>query len=113
MPDQQGATPVSSPPPVAPTQGASQFAISISAVDILISVGHSRVVVLQNPAGQMTPQPFPEWFLTLAVSPTSAVVLTEQLKSAIATYEFTFGTIPRDPKFSITVNLPPGGEPKA
>lgn len=113
MPDEQGATRANSPPLAAPTQGASQFAISISAVDILITVGHSRVAMLQNPAGQLTPQPFQEWFMTLAVSPSAAVLLSEQLKSAIATYETSFGTIPRDPNFRITVSLPSGAEPKA
>jgi hypothetical protein len=67
--------------------------------------------MLPGPSGQVLPQPFPEWFLTLAISPSSLVMLTEQLKSAIAAYEGQFGKIPTDPNFKIELARPPG--PKA
>jgi hypothetical protein len=104
MAEDQNQAVGSSQIPVPPTQGASQFALAISPAEILMSIGHARVVMTQVPPGTTpAPQPFTEWFLTLAVSPTATVMLLDQLKLAISTYESKFGKIPRDPSAKIDV----------
>jgi hypothetical protein len=93
---------VGAPGPVAPTQGASHFAIAISPQEILLSLGHTRVMmVAAAPGAPVFPSPIQEWFLTLAMSPTSTVMLMAQLKSSIEVYEKQFGKIPIDPKFTV------------
>jgi hypothetical protein len=90
----------------APTQGASQFALTISPMEILLAVGHSRVAMVNNPAFGPTPQLLQEWFITLALSPTSASMLCSSLKAAIDTYEKRFGVIPLDPNANVQVSDP-------
>jgi hypothetical protein len=97
---------VADPAPVPPTQGASQFALAITASEMLLSLGHSRVVMTQaNPPLPPVPRPLTEWFLTLSMSPTAALMLAEQLKSAVAAYEAAYGKIPLDPTFSVQTAL--------
>ena len=94
---------VADPAPAPPTQGASQFALAITASEMLLSLGHSSVVMTQ--ANPPVPQPLTEWFLTLSMSPTAVLMLAEQLKSAVAAYEAAYGKIPLDPTFSVQTAL--------
>lgn len=80
----------------ASTTGISQFAILVNANEILIPVGHSRVVMVQN-GNQLLPQQLIEWLTTLAISPIVAKRLHEALGAAVNNYEQTFGSIPKDP----------------
>jgi hypothetical protein len=90
-----------------PTQGASQFALAVNPNEILIAVGQSRLVIAQPAVGSPpAPQALQEWFLTLAVSPHAAVVLSASLKSAIEVYEKQFGKIALDPALKIAVGAP-------
>lgn len=89
------------PVSAAPTQGASQFAIAVSPPEFLLAVGHSRVVMINEVGKPATPQAFQEWFLTLALSPNSAVSLCESLKAGIAIYEQQYGKIAVDPAFKV------------
>lgn len=94
------------PAPAPPTQGASQFAITITASEMLLSLGHSRIVMTQaNPPSPPVPQPLTEWFLTLSMSSTAVFMLAEQLKSAVAAYEAAYGKIPVDPTFTVQTAL--------
>lgn len=69
-----------------PTQGASQFIISATPVEFLITVGHSRVLFDQGNGGP-TGQNMPEWFMTLALSPFTAKQLSAALVQALDVFE--------------------------
>jgi hypothetical protein len=102
--DQQQAMPGSAGngSAVPPTQYISQFAIAMNANEVLISLGHTRVAVLQQGIGTPpTPTPFQEWLMTAALSPSAAMVLSDNLQKALAAYEAAFGKIPHDPKLKI------------
>lgn len=86
--------------PTPPTHGVSQFSVVLNANEILISAGHSRIAMRQE-TGQVKPTLLVEWILTLAISPTAALVLMKSLQTAIENYENTFGKIPQDPKVKI------------
>jgi hypothetical protein len=103
MADQpQQASPMVVPP--IPTQGASQFMISMTAGDILLTIGHGRVGVRANEKGQPSPVPTVEWLMSLSLSPTSCRTLLLALSQTVEIYEKTFGKIPVDPKVKLEVD---------
>jgi hypothetical protein len=85
-----------------PTQNASQFAITMTPAELLISLGHTRVAISQGSVGaHFTPESFVEWLWTISISPVAAVKLSERLRASIVAYEKQFGKIPADASFSV------------
>ncbi|MHC2016291.1 hypothetical protein [Methylobacterium sp. CM6247] len=83
------------------TISVSQFALGLNPSEFLLSVGHSRVVV--NVTGGMNvPEVYTEWLATLSMSPTATKGMVAALQGAITEYERQFGTIPMDPKFTVS-----------
>jgi hypothetical protein len=93
--------------PLVPTHGASHFGLAINQLEILLTLGHSRVAMdVEN--GVPTPRPLQEWFLTLAMSPQAAKTLAGLLQQAVSEYERQFGKLPAVE--AVTMNRPPGGK---
>lgn len=80
--------------PSPPTQGASQFVLTMNVNEILLTIGHARLGI--QPTGMPTPIPGIEWFLTLAIGPTAAKRLAEGLTALVGEFEKRFGAIPTD-----------------
>jgi hypothetical protein len=89
--------PVGQPQMMPPTQAASQFAVSMSVHEIMITVGHSRVAMTVVANG-IAAQPMVEWLMMLSVNPTAAKQLRDTLTVALDSYEKQFGKLPVDPK---------------
>lgn len=69
-----------------PTQGVSQFIISPTAVEILVTIGHARVA-FNATTGQPLSQAVPEWIMTMSMSPFTAKQLLNGLTQAIQAFE--------------------------
>jgi hypothetical protein len=92
QPQQQAMQPGFAPP----TQGVSQFVVTMNVNEVLITLGQSRMAI--NPqTGLPGSGPGIEWLLTLSVNSGAAKLLAEVLSQAIAEYERRFGKIPHDP----------------
>ena len=86
-----------------PNQGVSQFAMSITAAEFLLTLGQTRMAVLQDEKGQHNQTAIAEWIMTLSMSPTSGKMLSRILAATVDSYEKTFGKIPEDPKGNVDV----------
>jgi hypothetical protein len=80
--------------------------------EILIACMRSRAAMVPFPSmpGASAAQPFMEWFMTIAMSPTMAKTLLLSLQVVIASYEKNNGAIPMDPGFRIETS---GASPAA
>ena len=78
------------------TQGISQFALTMTPTDILVTVGQLRVPFNPTTNNQFPVPPIPEWLVTLSMSPSSARVLVNSLQEMLKLYEEQFGEIPYD-----------------
>jgi hypothetical protein len=87
--------------PLIPTQGVSQFMVSVSANDVLVTVGQGRVAVVADSQGNPSALPHVEWLMSLSMSPSSAKALLQGLASSLDAYEKQFGKIPQNPKLQI------------
>jgi hypothetical protein len=84
----------STPPPVVPTQGVSNFMVLGTFTEFLVTVGQPRVIANPPPA---TPTIGVEWIMTLSISPPAAKQLVKALAGGIEQYEKLNGTIPDAP----------------
>lgn len=88
--------------PAGPTMAVNHFALVVTASEILMPVGQSRVV-MSIQGDQPVPQQVTEWIATIALSSTSAKQLHAALGEALKHYESSFGSIPQDPAHQLNV----------
>jgi hypothetical protein len=94
--DEQGGFNITSPPAL----HASRFGFNHTATDIGLSFATARVVI--DPVSGLPRASGLEWLITVMMSPTLAQQLHEVLGVVLTDYETRFGTIPKDPNFSIS-----------
>lgn len=90
-------TPAQGAAPVLPTETVGHVALALTASEFLFALARSRVAMVPGPKAPI-PQSMQEYFLTLAISPTTAKNLLNSLTQAVQIYEERFGKIPVDPK---------------
>ena len=83
------------PPAIPPTTSVGHINIALSAVEILITFGQTKIAFPQGQVG--ISQAAVEWFHTGAMSPTAAQQLYEALGEILAEYKDQFGKIPKGP----------------
>jgi len=89
-----------------PTFGATKIAVSVTPVEIVVTIGQSRQLIDSHtgqPAGAAT-----EWLGSYSFSATAAQDLHMALGEALRRYEMRFGKIPQDPDIRIASSQ--GGE---
>jgi hypothetical protein len=98
----QATTPGPAQPQAPPTYGASRVSVTMSAPEIALTFGVMRVLI-DPTTGQPGPNVALEWLATYSLSPIVALQLRDIMADIIDRYEKTFGPIPKDPNFRISV----------
>jgi hypothetical protein len=83
-----------------PTFGASKITIAVTPVEIIVTLGQSRVLI-DSTTGQPPGQAATEWFGSYSFSATAAQDLHMALGEALRRYEARFGKIPQDPNIRV------------
>jgi hypothetical protein len=85
---------------VPPTESVGHVALALTASEVLFALARTRVMPVLGPMTAI-PQAMQEYFLTLAMSPTTARNLLNALSEAVRIYEEKFGKIPVDPNVQL------------
>jgi hypothetical protein len=85
----------------------TQTAISVTSVELLATLGQSRIVMAADSNGTPAPVVMIDWIGAISMAPAAAKAFSESLVKAINVFEKEFGAIPQDPRAKLTVS---GGE---
>jgi len=84
--------------PIAPpTYGASQFGLTMNALEVIVTFGHQRVIMSQE-TGKPSGQFGIEWLASHSISPQAAKQLFGAAQMLLEEYEKRYGKIPQDPE---------------
>lgn len=104
--DQPAPVSVAQTLPTPPTLGVGHFAMVMTAAEVLMTIGQSRVAITVGDGGNPNPVQMVEWVQTLSIPPAVAVLMRDALTGGLESYVKTFGVIPEDPARKVIIGNP-------